>query len=280
MVRLPCGHEVLDPEETHYCRYLRLEELTDLQPSQQALRHPDERLFVVVHQSFELWFKQILFELDRAMDRMRQDDAWSAAALLRRVARVVEWFPQLHGLLESMPPRHFFQFREKLAPASGLESQAFREIEILSGLRDPEYRAFLQQPIGPGPEEPKTSVWTERLARRWEESSLRDEFLALLERRGVDLVDLQRRVDDPGPLLDLLELEEAMADYDQAFANWRFTHARLAERFLGRSVEGTGYTTGVRYLDAVARRRMHFFPEIWEARSVLWREVQTERTGP
>lgn len=274
MVTLSCGHEVLDPADTHYCRYLGLETLTGLQPEGDELRHPDELLFVITHQSFELWFKEILFELERVIERMRAGDAWGATALVRRVAAIVHWFPQQHAILETMLPPHFFQFRGQLAPASGLESQQFREIEILSGLRDPEYRRFLEQPIGPEESQPRVSVWTERLARRWEGPSVREELLRLLERRGVDLVELQRSVDRPGADRDLLELEEALIDYDQAFATWRFAHARLAERFLGRDVEGTGYTTGVRYLDAVARTRMHFFPELWQARSALWRRVQ------
>lgn len=270
MVRLSCGHDVLDPADTHYCRYLHLETLTGLQPSPGDLRHPDEHLFVITHQSFELWFKEILFELEGVIQRLQADDAWGATALVRRVAVIVHWFPQQHAILETMPPPHFFQFRGKLAPASGLESQQFREIEILSGLRDPEYRRFLEQPIGTAEGQPQVSVWTESLERRWEGPSVREEFLRLLERRGVDVVGLHR----PDADRDLLELEEALIDYDEAFATWRFAHARLAERFLGRDVEGTGQTTGVRYLDVVARTRTHFFPELWQARSALWKRMQ------
>lgn len=272
--RLPCGHEVMDPAETHYCEYLRIGELIGMQPSVEALRHPDEHLFVVVHQCFELWFKQILFELERAMERMAAGDAWGAVSLVRRVARITELFPSIHRLLESMPPVHFFSFREKLVPASGLESVQFREVEILSGLRAEEYREFLSRPVGPGPEEPKTTIWTERMERRWEQTSVREAFLQLLKRREVELMDLYRAADTLDEDRDLLELAEALADYDHAFATWRYAHARLAERFLGLKVEGTGYTTGVRYLDAVARMRRHFFPEIWEARSELWQAMQ------
>lgn len=280
LTTLPCGHRVMDPRETHYCSYLKVSELRALQPAPEQLRHPDELLFIITHQSFELWFKEILFELERSRELMESGDARGAARLVRRVARIVTWFPQQQGILESMPAVSFFQFREKLVPASGLESEQFREIEILSGLREAEYRHFLSQPVGPAPEEPKTAIWSERLAQRWEEPSLREAFLRLLERRGTRLVELYRREDDPGQDLDLLGLAEALADYDQAFATWRFTHARLAERFLGATVEGTGYTTGVRYLDAVARMRQHFFPEIWEARSELWRVVQREKDSP
>lgn len=271
---LSCGHEVLDAEQPHYCTYLRLDNLLNLQPRAEKLRHADEHLFVIAHQSFELWFNEILFELERAIELIQADETWRAAALVRRVATIVSWFPQQQGILETMLPPDFFQFRGALVPASGLESQQFREIEILSGLRNPDYRRFLEQPVGPGPKESKVNAWTDRLTRRWEQRSLWEAFLALLDRRDARPLDLYVRSEQPNPHRDLFTLAEALVDYDEAFSVWRFTHARLAERLVGGEVEGTGETGGVSYLDIVANKRMHFFPELWNARSELWRRME------
>lgn len=272
-MRLPCGHEVIETSGTHYCDYLRLGDLLRLQPAPAQLGHHDELMFIVVHQTFELWFKLILAELDRVVELIQGDDAWYAAHLIRRVATIVRLFPVELGILETMSPPDFFEFRDHLAPASGLESQQFREIEILSGLRDPDYRKFLELEPRPGPEEPKVRVWVDRLAERWEQPSLRDVFQALLQRRGVTATELYRLSGQPNPHPDLLALAEALLDYDEAFALFRFAHARMAERMLGPKLKGTGYTSGVRYLD-YAVGRPHFFPELWQARSDLWNRKQ------
>lgn len=268
-MRLSCGHEVADPDQIHYCDYLRLAELLRLQPPADELRHPDELLFIVTHQTFELWFKLVVFELDRVIAALQRDQVEHATWLVRRIATIVRLFISQITVLETMSPADFFEFRGELAPASGTESQAFREIEITSGLRDPNYRHFLELPPDPDPDMPKTLLWSERLARRWNSPSVREAFLDLLGRRDVGITDLYQPAGRPQPYPDLFSLAEALLDYDEAFVIWRFVHARMAERALGAQIPGTGYTAGVAYLDSTVRRS-HFFPELWDARSRLW----------
>jgi len=270
-MRLACGHEVADPDQFHYCEYLRLAELLRLQPAPDELRHPDELLFITTHQAFELWFKLVVFELDRIIAAVQHDQVEQAIWLVRRVAAVTRLFIPQIAIMETMAPDDFFQFRGALSPASGTESQAFREIEMACGLRDPNYRKFLELPPDPGPDMPKTLLWTERLARRWERPNLREAFLAVLERRGVSVTDLYQPTSRPNPHHDLFLLAEALLDYDETFTTWRFVHARMAERALGAQIPGTGYTSGVPYLDSTVQRP-RFFPELWDARSRLWQE--------
>lgn len=276
-MKLPCGHDVVDPNQVHYCTYLRLAELLSLQPAPEALRHPDELLFIITHQTFELWFKVVLFELDRTMEALRLGQVAQATWLVRRITAIIRLFIQQIAIMETLSPADFFEFRGALSPASGSESQGFREIEVASGLRDPRLLKFLQLPPGPAPDAPQTLLWTERIARRWEAPSLRDIFFDLLRQRDVAVTDLYRPSAQPNPHQDLFWLAEALLDYDEAFANWRFVHARMAERALGAHISGTGYTSGVPYLDSTVQRP-HFFPELWDARSDLWQQRQTATT--
>jgi tryptophan 2,3-dioxygenase len=273
-MRLPCGHDVVAPNQVHYCDYLRLADLLSLQPAPEDLRHPDELLFITAHQAFELWFKVILFELDRVMEAVRLGQVEHATWLVRRITAIIRLFIPQITILEAMSPADFFEFRGALSPASGSESQGFREVEVASGVRDPQLRKFLELRPSPDANSPQTLLWTERIARRWEAPSVRELFLDLLHRRGVTVTDLYRPSGQPNPHHDLLMLAEALLDYDEAFANWRFAHARMAERALGAHIPGTGYTSGVPYLDSTVQRP-HFFPELWDARSQLWQQRQS-----
>lgn len=271
-IRLPCGHEVVDEHQTHYCDYLRLNELLRLQPEDDAVHHPDEHLFVVTHQTFELWFKQILFDLPRIIAALDADDVGLGIWLARRIAQISALFTPMVQILESMAPSDFFAFRPHLAPASGTESQQFREIEILAGLRDPAYHRYLQMPTDDDPEGNQTLMWNEQLRTLWESRSLNDALNDLLERRGVTPADIYTIAPQPNPNFDLFLLAEALLDFDETIALWRHSHARMAERALGPDIKGTGHTSGVRYLDYAATRP-HFFPDLWEARTILWERV-------
>ncbi len=267
-VRLPCGHEVVDAQQTHYCDYLRLDALAALQPADDELRHPDERLFLTTHQAFELWFRQIIFDLRRAIAALDTDNVTLATSLTQRITRIVGLFaPMLHAL-ETMTPADFFAFRAALAPASGSESQQFREIELLAGLRDPAYLRYLQAPLGEGADGNPVNQWTERARAAWEARSLEAALTDLLARRGVSAPDLYVVAPAPNPHADLFLLAEALLDFDEAFATWRYAHARMAERVIGHDTTGTGHTTGVRYLDHAANRP-HFFHALWQARNML-----------
>ena len=276
---LPCGHGVNDPEQTHYCSYLRVEELLRLQPAAGEVRHPDEHLFVVTHQSFELWFSQLRWDLTRTIDALRGDDVPLATWLAQRCTAVTRMFGPMMRVLETMTPSDFFAFRAHLAPASGGESAQWHEVELLAGAREEHFRRYLEMELSPAPARGVQSrLWTERLERMWDEPSVASELLALLERRGVSAREIYRRAPERNPHGDLVLLAEALLDFDEEVRVWRFVHARTAERTLGPDTEGTGHTSGVRYLDRAAVHRAHFFPFLWDARGELWE--QQDRSIP
>ena len=275
MYILACGHAVRDPAQTHYCSYLRLDELLRLQPEAEQLRHPDEHLFVVTHQAFEVWFTQLRFDLRRIVDALQRDDVGLATWLTHRCTGIVRLFSPMMRVLESMTPSDFYAFRAHLVPASGSESWQWHEVELLAGAREEAFRRYLEAEVAPEPEgSPQARLWTERLDRLWEEPSVASACRELLERRGVEPADVYQVAPANNPHADLVLLTEALLDFDEEVRIWRFVHARTAERTIGPESEGTGHTSGVRYLERMATHRASFFPFLWKARGDLW-ERQT-----
>ncbi|HEX6290186.1 MAG TPA: tryptophan 2,3-dioxygenase family protein [Herpetosiphonaceae bacterium] len=267
---LPCGHHVAHDHQPHYCDYLRLSELLQLQPPAEQLRHPDEHLFVTTHQSIEIWFKQIIFELQRCIESLDSDNVGLAIWLIRRINRISAILTTTLQLMDSMAPSDFFAFRPYLAPASGAESQQFREIELLVGVRNPEYRCALER-LGQEPGQPATRMWTERMQALWESRSLRAALLELFERRKLAPEDVYVVAPQPNPDADLFLLIEELLDFDEAMTLWRAAHARIAERAIGPILSGTAHSSGISHLEAtIASRR--FFPELWQARTRLWEQ--------
>jgi tryptophan 2,3-dioxygenase len=273
MPMLPCGHEVSDADQVHYCSYLRIPELVALQPPKRDLKHHDELLFIITHQAFELWFKLILHELTATIELLDADNAGYATWLMRRVNQIVRLLVEQIHITESMAPQDFFAFRAALSPASGTESLQYREIEILSGLRDTaRYRPALETaPGAPGSESPQTRVLTAHLAAIWEQPALRDAFMGMLQRRGVRVEQVYAPL-DRSRHHDLFLLAETLLEYDELFNLWRTHHRAMVERALSGATKGTGHTTGVRYLDRTLTYP-HFFPELWDARATLWQQI-------
>jgi tryptophan 2,3-dioxygenase len=235
-----------------YGTYLKVPELLSLQ--QGLSQEHDELLFIVAHQVYELWFKVVLFELEAARDRIDADDIFFARHHLHRVHVIEELLVEQIEVLETMSPQDFLAFRSKLAPASGFQSVQFREIEFLSGLKEPKYVARLEAT----PEE------MSRLRRRLEEPTVDDAFRALVERRGgPSLVEIFRDREKYGDLFDLCE---ALLNHDETFAHWRARHVLMVERQIG-SKTGTGGSSGAEYLRSTLGKR--FYPELWEVRSQL-----------
>ena len=255
-----------------YGSYLRLAELLDLQHAQSDPAHHDEMLFIVMHQVYELWFKQLLHELDAIVELLSADDMLEAHRLLHRCIEIQRLLIQQLTVLETMTPNDFLQFRDHLRPASGFQSAQFRAIEFRSGLKD---AAQLPNFHEDG---------SERVAleRRLGEPTVLDAFWGALQRRGFDL-----DAADPAPdekergrrmraLVTIYEnsrehrelylLAEAMLDYDELFVAWRQRHVQMAERMIGAKT-GTGGSDGVGYLRSTTSRR--FFSELWEVRSHL-----------
>ena len=235
-----------------YGSYLKIAELLDLQHG--LSDEHDELLFIVAHQVYELWFKMVLDELEATRNRIDSDDIFFARHHLRRVHVVERLLIEQIEVLETMSPQDFLAFRSQLAPASGFQSVQFREIEFLSGLKEPKY----MERIEGSPDE------MSRLKRRLAEPSLADAFHGLVERRGSpSLLEIFR---DRARYGDLFDLCEALLDHDEAFAHWRARHVLMVERQIG-SKTGTGGSSGAQYLRSTLGKR--FYPELWEVRSQL-----------
>ncbi|HEU0053293.1 MAG TPA: tryptophan 2,3-dioxygenase family protein [Longimicrobium sp.] len=276
MHTLPCGHRVRDPGQTHYCTYLGLDRLLSLQPGPEEARHPEEHLFVVTHQSFELWFSQLITDLPRVIAAADAGDVGLATQLMKRCTDVVRMFSPMMRVLETMTLGGFYAFRHHLVPASGGESGQWHEVELLSGAREPELRRYLELEPRPGdPTSPAIGAWTPRLAELWDAPSVATAVEALFARRGVSPADVYEASHRGAEHWDLALLAETLLDYDEEVRIWRFVHARTAERTIGPDVEGTASTSGVRYLEKMASVRASFFPFLWKARRELW-----ERTHP
>jgi tryptophan 2,3-dioxygenase len=225
-----------------------------LQLQERLSREHDELLFIVAHQVYELWFKVILFELEAARDRIDADDIFFARHYLHRVHVIERLLIEQIEVLETMSPQDFLAFRSELAPASGFQSVQFREVEFLSGLKDPKYLQRLEA----SPEEIK------RLRKRLDDPSVDDAFQALLGRRGSPpLLDVFRDRERYG---DLFGLCEALLDHDESFASWRARHVLMVERQIGGKT-GTGGSSGAQYLRTTLGKR--FYPELWDVRSNL-----------
>ncbi|TMC53490.1 MAG: tryptophan 2,3-dioxygenase [Chloroflexi bacterium] len=238
--------------ELSYGTYLKVPELLQLQ--HRLSSEHDELLFIVAHQVYELWFKVVLFELEAARDRIDADDVFFARHHLHRVYVVEKLLVEQIEVLETMSPQDFLAFRSKLAPASGFQSVQFREIEFLSGLKEPSYVARLEASLDE----------LSRLRRRLDEPSLDDAFRALIKRRGApSLVEIFRDRERFGDLFDLCE---GLLNHDETFAHWRSRHVLMVERQIG-SKSGTGGSSGAEYLRSTLGKR--FYPELWEVRSQL-----------
>jgi tryptophan 2,3-dioxygenase len=247
-----------------YGTYLRLPELLDQQlPLVDPPAH-DELLFITVHQVYELWFKQLLHELVAARDAMDSGETWLARHLLRRAHVIERLLVSQIDVIETMTPQDFGEFRSALAPASGLQSVQFRELEFLSGAKDhrfvPRFRSL-------------TGAERERLARRLAEPSLWDSYLSLLGRRGLAVADdaqvrasLLAIARDRASYDDLWQLAENLLTHDEVSALWRARHVQMVERQIGTK-SGTGGSTGAPYLHR--RVPLRYYPLLWELRDWL-----------
>ncbi|MDB4877692.1 MAG: tryptophan 23-dioxygenase [Gemmatimonadetes bacterium] len=237
-------------DQITYPSYLRLDELLRLQQPQSQPEQSDELLFIVVHQASELWFKAILHDMDGLIVALEQHDAGQVLWRLQRVNSLMRIVSAQLSALDTLPPQHFAQFRTFLGTSSGSQSEQFRAIEAASGLRDEHFvRTIEEHGEVPG-------IVARALAR----PPLQDLFLAMLDAAGVKLEDLYL---GPGPSV-LFFLAEALLEYEQQFAQWRFKHVQLVERIIGPQTGGTGGTLGSRYLLKTIDQR--FFPRLWEVR--------------
>ena len=254
-----------------YGSYLRLPQLLDAQVLESDPPAHDELLFITIHQVYELWFKQLLHEASNARDAMLgtpadggPDRLWWAQHLLRRMHTIERVLVQQIDVLETMTPQDFLQFRQNLAPASGFQSVQFRELEFLSGAKDP---AFVKRFRG------LTDDERARLESRLEEPTLWDAFLHVLASRGLPVDDdeavtasVRRVAHDRSGYAEVWALAEALLEHDELAAAWRARHVVMVERMIGAKT-GTGGSTGAGYLRS--RLELRYYPLLWQLRSVL-----------
>jgi tryptophan 2,3-dioxygenase len=245
-----------------YGSYLRLPQLLDQQRLASEPPAHDELLFITIHQVYELWFQQILHELESVRDAMIAGRVWQARQLLNRVHAIERVMIGQVEVLETMTPQDFGVFRERLAPASGFQSVQFREIEFLSGAKDP---GFLERFTGITDDERR------RLQRRLTEPTLWDAYLHVLADRGLPtgeetmtgLLTIARDRDHHG---DAWDLAEALIEHDANAWLWRSRHVLMVERQIGTK-SGTGGSSGAPYLRE--RLPMRYYPLLWELRQHL-----------
>jgi tryptophan 2,3-dioxygenase len=259
-----------------YNKYLRVQDLIKLQDCLSSPAHHDELLFITVHQAYELWFKQILHELDATILLLEEDRVPAATRALRRVVEIEKLLLNQIHILESMTPISFLAFRDQLNPASGFQSMQFREIEFSSGLKDEVIlREFSNDEFAYA-----------RLEARMAGPSRGDCFYRVLQRRGLkaplnpvdaDPAQQQKAHEErTRAVLEVLthfeeryeefQLAEALLEHDEYFSLWRSHHIKMVERMVGAK-RGTGGSEGIGYLKTTLDKK--FFPELWEARTYL-----------
>jgi tryptophan 2,3-dioxygenase len=238
------------PTTIDYPSYLRLDELLSLQRPLSRPEHPDELLFIVVHQASELWFKVILHELETLVNRLEDGDVLAAVFTVQRINALVRIVTDHLSALDTLPPQRFAEFRGLLGTSSGSQSAQFRAIEAAAGLRD----AHFLHAIAEHGEPPA-------IVQRWlDRPTLQALFERLLDVHHTTLEAIYSdHTQSP-----LLMLAETLLEFEQGFARWRFLHVQLVERILGPATSGTGGTLGARYLQRTVNQR--FFPKLWDVR--------------
>lgn len=266
------GAELDFSRRMSYSNYLHLEAVLNAQAPLSSAH--DEMLFIIQHQTSELWMKLAIHELTATLKAIRADDLQPAFKMLTRVARIFEQLNSAWDVLRTMTPSEYTRFRDALGQSSGFQSWQYRAIEFLVGNRN---LAMLK----PHAHDPAIMAILDAVLAA---PSLYDEAVALLDRNGLDVglsTDTEgRQTHDSDKLLEawrivytdpekhwaLYELAEKLIDFEDYFRRWRFNHVTTVERIIGLK-RGTGGTSGVAYL----RRMLDvvLFPELWRVRTVL-----------
>jgi len=250
-----------------YSTYLKVPELLSLQHPRSSGPEHDELLFIVIHQSYELWFKSVLHELRAAQRAAESLDVHAALALFGRVRTILKVLVAKVDILETMTPLQFMSFRERLESASGFQSAQFREIEAVFGRRDRGSIAHL------GP-------WGSRVEDAMRRRSVWDSALVYLHGRGHPVPDAVVGRDPSQAYVPSTEVEDAvvsayrgdaearllmerLVDVDEGLQEWRYRHVKMVERTIGAR-HGTGGSSGRDYLASTLFRPV--FPELWSAR--------------
>lgn len=257
-----------------YSSYLKLPELLDLQQPQSSPPEHDETLFIIIHQTYELWFKQLLHEFEKVNRDFSAGDLYGSLHTLKRCRTIMKILVTQLDILETMTPMSFTSFRNRLDTASGFQSYQYREFEFVLGYKRAEVLKYHH-----GPETP----WHTQLKRRLEEPSIVDHFYQFLAKHGVTIPQelIERDLTQPNEgnetvqagLLhlyktrpDLAILFELMLDFDEGQQEWRYRHVKLVERTIGNK-KGTGGSPGVEFLKQSLFKPV--FHDLWAIRHEL-----------
>ncbi len=276
-------HRDLDPglernlaDRMTYSGYLDLDRLLAAQRPLSRPEHHDEMLFIIQHQTTELWFKLAIHELRAALALIQRDELEGTFKILARLKNIQSQLINQWSVLSTLTPSEYAEFRHVLGPASGFQSAQYRLVEFLLGGKDRRLLEFHRHK----PEDYDT------LKAALEAPSLYDEFLRHLARRGMPIPKevLERDVstphekndgvtavfktiyDNPDKSWDAYEMCEKLVDVDEQFCLWRFRHVKIVERIIGYK-RGTGGSSGVSFLRQLVE--LNFFPELWAVRTEL-----------
>ncbi len=254
-----------------YSSYLKLDEILSAQNPHAEEPEHDEMLFIIIHQIYELWFKQILHELDYLQKLFINNDTGRALHTLKRVLTILKVVVAQVDVLETMTPLEFLSFRDRLESASGFQSFQFRELEFALGYK--RESTFVHYPEG--------STARHRLEIRYRQPALWDAFLHYLAHNGLDVPKdlLTRDVTQPiqpSPAIQKTLIEiywhqpiisqvcERLVDLDEGVQEWRYRHVKMVERTIGAK-EGTGGSAGIEYLQSTLLKPV--FPDLWAIRT-------------
>jgi tryptophan 2,3-dioxygenase len=255
-----------------YGSYLKIDELLELQQFRSEGPEHDEMLFIVIHQVYELWFKELLHELDRVRALLAHDDVHRAQHTMKRVLTILKVMVAQLDILETMTPLEFLSFRHRLEAASGFQSDQFRQLEFVLGFKS---RSAIER-FGEG------TRARAALERRWAEPTLWDAFIEYLAGEGYSVPDSARGRDvtasiEPSPELQAILIDvyrrdsknaefcERLVDLDEGVQEWRYRHVKMVQRTIGMK-PGTGGSTGAKYLQSTIKAA---FPDLWEIRASL-----------
>lgn len=254
-----------------YNDYLKVDDLLELQAPRSEPEEHDELLFIIIHQTYELWFKQLRHELNFLMERLEENDVPRAFHTLKRVLKIFKTLVSQVDILETMTPLEFESFRSRLDTASGFQSYQFRVVEFMLGYKRP-------QPISVQPE---GSVGRELLETAYASPSLWLIFLRNLKRAGYTIpdevlaADLTAATEPNDAVQDALlavyqndhqlsELCELLVDLDEGLQEWRYRHVKMVQRTIGTK-GGSGGSSGAEYLIKTLFKPV--FPDLWDIRA-------------
>jgi tryptophan 2,3-dioxygenase len=257
--------------ELTYINYLKIDELLDLQQLQSAPPEHDEMLFIIIHQAYELWFKQILHEADQLAVRLKENQIIQAQKSLKRINTILKVIVHQVDILETMTPLEFLTFRDYLESASGFQSYQFRELEFVLGFKS----SGALKRVTPD------SIAYNKLVTRYQQASLWDCFLMYLSANSYNIPEELLNRDftkpiEPNPELQIILIDiynnspiiaqfcELLMDFDEGLQEWRYRHVKMVERTIGTK-SGTGGSAGADYLKSTLFKPA--FPDLWQIRA-------------